>query len=413
MNTCTIATKSHFAFSLSTPTFTNQIYQSSFVTPFITTRSYYPPKSPSRKSRIIMSNSIPTAPSQPLYGSEPVILLTNDDGVHPNLSMILQLAQHIVSRGHNVVVCAPGNNNSACSQRITIESHLTLRRHPDYERRYSTLDIPNGLPQSQHGCLHVFSLDEGTPADCVIAAIEPKTGILAQLGYWPRLTLSGVNRGENIGTDVIYSGTFAGARQSAIYGIPAIASSLNLYSIDMTNKAHAEACERAIVKTVDLTIEVMESIKDIPMDLGRLKPERKELKMDKDIIEEFKKAFVRGDIVLNVNVPVAWEKEMFKITRLDSVLYRGVSKVKHIPTGKKGDENETFQLRFRSDNIDYMYTMDSDSRAVKVEKVGSITPASAFPATHSLAVPDQFLERIIEQGLMFWAGQVASEKIIS
>ena len=53
-------------------------------------------------------------------------------------------------------------------------------------------------------------------------------------GFFPEfdLVLSGINNGPNLGTDVIYSGTVAGARQALIHGISGISFSLNSRSAD-------------------------------------------------------------------------------------------------------------------------------------------------------------------------------------
>jgi 5'-nucleotidase len=61
----------------------------------------------------------------------------------------------------------------------------------------------------------------GTPVDCVCV------GVLGGLPIKPDLVISGINSGPNIGTDIIYSGTAAAARQAALSGIPGIAISLN------------------------------------------------------------------------------------------------------------------------------------------------------------------------------------------
>ena len=65
----------------------------------------------------------------------------------------------------------------------------------------------------------MFAVD-GTPTDCVNIAV---TTILKGL---PDLVVSGINKGYNIGDDVTYSGTVAGALEAALLGIPAIAVSL-------------------------------------------------------------------------------------------------------------------------------------------------------------------------------------------
>jgi 5'-nucleotidase len=64
----------------------------------------------------------------------------------------------------------------------------------------------------------------GTPADCVILSAH---GVLP---FKPDIVVSGINRGPNLGTDLIYSGTAAAARQASMVGMPGIALSLATYS---------------------------------------------------------------------------------------------------------------------------------------------------------------------------------------
>ena len=63
----------------------------------------------------------------------------------------------------------------------------------------------------------------GYPADCVITAIT--SNVFENVKF--DLVISGINRGPNVGTDIIYSGTCAGARQGALLNIPSIALSVN------------------------------------------------------------------------------------------------------------------------------------------------------------------------------------------
>ena len=128
------------------------------------------------------------------------ILLTNDDSIQ-SLGLIL-LAQRL-KENHEVCVVAPRTEQSGVSQAITflrplfpqpIEGHLV-----------------------QQG-IEGFTVD-GTPTDCVKLA-------LAQLCPWtPDLVISGINDGLNVGTNIHYSGTVAGALAAGIMGIPAISAS--------------------------------------------------------------------------------------------------------------------------------------------------------------------------------------------
>jgi len=125
------------------------------------------------------------------------ILLTNDDGV--DSEGILKLAAALRAKGkYRVLVLAPDCNRSGISNAVSL----------------------------LNGPVKVLQLGEDTwscsgyPADCVIAA---KMGVLP---VKPDMVLSGINRGENLGSDLIYSGTAAAARQASLGGFPAIALSL-------------------------------------------------------------------------------------------------------------------------------------------------------------------------------------------
>jgi 5'-nucleotidase len=80
-----------------------------------------------------------------------------------------------------------------------------------------------------------YSLD-GTPADCVVVAVRggiPEIDM--RKGTPPDAVISGINHGANLGTDIVYSGTAAAARQGALNGIRSLALSLvhaDLFSWD-------------------------------------------------------------------------------------------------------------------------------------------------------------------------------------
>jgi len=125
------------------------------------------------------------------------ILLTNDDGIRSE--GIQKLARILRSRlKHRVVIIAPDGNRSGISHALSLLSGPV---------KMSKLD------EDTWSC-------SGYPADCVIVAL------LGELPFWPDLVISGINQGENVGPDLIYSGTAAAARQASLAGIPAIALSL-------------------------------------------------------------------------------------------------------------------------------------------------------------------------------------------
>jgi 5'-nucleotidase len=121
------------------------------------------------------------------------ILLTNDDGIDSEGLRALEACLQGVA---DLVTVAPDRERSAVSHGLTIRSALTLERVAD----------------------HRYSLD-GTPADCVIYALGR---ILQQP---PALVISGINRGANLGDDLMYSGTVAAAREASRHGVPALAVS--------------------------------------------------------------------------------------------------------------------------------------------------------------------------------------------
>src|ERR1700674_1221046 len=122
------------------------------------------------------------------------ILVTNDDGYRSD--GIHALARVLAPLGE-VTIVAPVLEASAIGHALTLRRPLRLER---IEER-------------------VFAVD-GTPTDCVNIAV---TQVFKGL---PDLVLSGINKGWNLGDDVTYSGTVAGAFAGALLGVPAIAVSL-------------------------------------------------------------------------------------------------------------------------------------------------------------------------------------------
>ena len=125
------------------------------------------------------------------------ILLVNDDGVYS--SGILTLAKKL-SVNHNVTVVAPQNQMSGTGHSMTLYGYVN----------FSKINILDGID-----CYIV----SGTPADCVKVAVN------LILPEKPDLIISGVNKGFNLGTDIVYSGTVNSALEGAVHGIKAIAVS--------------------------------------------------------------------------------------------------------------------------------------------------------------------------------------------
>jgi 5'-nucleotidase len=123
------------------------------------------------------------------------ILITNDDGIHsPGLDALEKIAREI---SDDVWIVAPETDQSGVAHSLSLNDPLRLRKVGN--QRYAV---------------------KGTPTDCVILASRHIMKNAA-----PELLLSGVNRGHNLGEDLTYSGTVAGAMEGALLNIPAIALS--------------------------------------------------------------------------------------------------------------------------------------------------------------------------------------------
>lgn len=175
------------------------------------------------------------------------ILFSNDDGyLAPGLVCLARTFEKIAQ----ISVVAPDRDRSGASNSLTLDSPLRAMA-------------------AENGFIRV----NGTPTDCVHLAI---TGLLDEE---PDMVISGINGGPNLGDDVIYSGTVAGAVEGRFLGYPAIAVSLV-----GKKPVHYETAARAVQKIV--------------------------AKLQRDPLAR--------DMILNVNVPdLPWEKLAgFMVTRL-------------------------------------------------------------------------------------------------
>ena len=123
-----------------------------------------------------------------------IILLSNDDGIHSDGIIALENSLQDVGEVYTV---APDREQNSMSHALTL--HRPLRVLDMGPRRFAV---------------------DGTPTDCVKLAL---TGLLP---VRPDLVVSGINKGPNLGDDIIYSGTVSAAIEGALLGIPAIAVSL-------------------------------------------------------------------------------------------------------------------------------------------------------------------------------------------
>jgi 5'-nucleotidase len=124
----------------------------------------------------------------------PLILVTNDDGIRAPL--LTTLADGLDTVGE-VWVYAPESQQSAVGHGVSLHRPLRVTR---VKERWFMVD--------------------GTPTDCVMLAVR------SLLPSRPKLVVSGINPGPNLGDDVTYSGTVAGAYEGMLLGIPSFAISL-------------------------------------------------------------------------------------------------------------------------------------------------------------------------------------------
>jgi 5'-nucleotidase len=128
------------------------------------------------------------------YNRRMRILLSNDDGyLAPGLAALY----HALKPLGEVTVMAPEQNCSGASNSLTLSRPLSVWR-------------------SANGFYYV----NGTPTDSVHIAL---TGML---DHKPDLVVSGINNGQNVGEDTLYSGTVAAATEGVMFGVPSIAFSL-------------------------------------------------------------------------------------------------------------------------------------------------------------------------------------------
>jgi 5'-nucleotidase len=237
------------------------------------------------------------------------ILVSNDDGIGaPGIKALA----HALAAEHEVYVVAPDRERSAMGHALTLHRPLRAETH----------DLGGGVAGAW--------ATSGTPSDCV------KLAIGALLPAKPDIVVSGINRGPNLGADVLYSGTVSAAMEGAINGFPAVAFSLATFS--------DEGYERG----ADFALHLLRQIE------GRALPPK---------------------FLLNVNVP-ALEGECYKgvkVTKLGIRRYEDVFEKRTDPRGR------TFYW-LAGEAVETGEDADSDVVAVRSNYV-SITPIQ-YDMTH-------------------------------
>ena len=126
------------------------------------------------------------------------ILLTNDDGIHG--TGLWAFADELKTRGHEVTIAAPMNQQSGMSHALSVLREIEYKRFEcDFE---------------------AWTFD-GTPTDCVKIYLEGMSDKKFDA------MISGINDGANLATDVLYSGTVGAALEGFLHAMPSLAVSLN------------------------------------------------------------------------------------------------------------------------------------------------------------------------------------------
>ncbi|HPX16364.1 MAG TPA: 5'/3'-nucleotidase SurE [Petrotogaceae bacterium] len=126
------------------------------------------------------------------------ILISNDDGI---MSPGIAVLKNFLEKDHYVYISAPDVERSATGHAITIRNPLWAKE----------IYIDNKF---------FGQAINGTPADCVKLGLQ---AIYRDIEF--DVVISGINKGANLGTDILYSGTVSAALEGALSGYPSIAVS--------------------------------------------------------------------------------------------------------------------------------------------------------------------------------------------
>ena len=118
------------------------------------------------------------------------VILCNDDGISCN--GITQMAKVLVEHGHNVLIVAPDGNRSGASHSLTFFKNFTVKE---------VFDIPN---------CKAFAIS-GTPVDCL------KFAKLNFSDFKADFVVAGINKGHNLGSDILYSVDYPMVVASEVY----------------------------------------------------------------------------------------------------------------------------------------------------------------------------------------------------
>ncbi|RLA83144.1 MAG: 5'/3'-nucleotidase SurE [Epsilonproteobacteria bacterium] len=161
------------------------------------------------------------------------IFLTNDDGWDAKgLKKLIEALEPIAQ----LIIVAPATEKSASAHSMTLTRPLKLIGVDD----------------------EYYKMDDGTPTDCVFVGLNN----LYADNNKPDLVISGINVGSNMGEDITYSGTVAGASEAVLQGVPAVSISQVFNDLNNANK-NAWEYELAMKTIKDIAIKILND--DFPL----------------------------------------------------------------------------------------------------------------------------------------------------
>lgn len=218
------------------------------------------------------------------------ILMSNDDGVYaPGLLALYQALSTIAK----VMVVAPNTEQSGCASSLSTTTPLYIHH------------LPSG-----------FVAVNGTPADCIYLALHelyPETDF--------DCVITGINSGDNLGQDVLFSGTFGAALTAQLFGVPAIATSL----VGGGAKGNGQECISHYQLAAN---EIIKLLTDTPiLDICKNLPYH----------------------VLNVNIPDVSNANEIKGRKITTLGHRKIARPVHHVIDPRGRDAYWLSLRKRQD----------------------------------------------------------------
>ncbi len=179
------------------------------------------------------------------------IVVTNDDGLTSN---VVALYKALKAEGHDVIVSVPCDNQSGMGAAIKVAQPLA-----PLKKACRALAAPAGAPGAgpmQRAGIPAkdFYYVDGTPVMAMLYGVDVQGK--ARWGRAPDLVLSGPNEGQNLGAAILGSGTVSAAQMAAVNGIPAIALSAGMRTVDEKTLANPDSAKVAalsadLVKRLD------------------------------------------------------------------------------------------------------------------------------------------------------------------